>query len=432
MSIHTGKLATNVWHNTTSTREQQHQISRTLWTSLVMESAAKGKQALANQKYQEAVELYTLALKQSPTSPDYLIHRATAYQRSQDYASALSDAEKAVVCAQKRAKRELIVEAQFRRGCALHCLERYGDAAFVFGVVKRMDEKHKMVATWIGRNEMSLKKLEDGDARKQCTVKETPEVSGDVLEEVANAPTSTSTSQPAAPQQTPADKIRHEWYQNSENVYFTLLAKGVPKDKAQIDIQERSISISFPLVTGSSYDFTLDPLFAPVIPAKCIPRVLPSKIELVLQKANSGQKWSAIESSEPATTTTTSSTDTTNDAMKQAVLGNTTTSPPSSGPAYPTSSKSGPKNWDKVVEDARRADSKGDHSLGDDDEYEGGDESNFFFKKLYKDADDDTKKAMMKSYTESNGTALSTNWEEVKKGKVETSPPDGMEAKSYS
>jgi suppressor of G2 allele of SKP1 len=54
-----------------------------------------------------------------------------------------------------------------------------------------------------------------------------------------------------------------------------------------------------------------------------------------------------------------------------------------------------------------------------------------FFKKLYADADDDTRKAMMKSYQESGGTALSTNWSEVKKGKVETKPPEGMEAKKY-
>ena len=37
----------------------------------------------------------------------------------------------------------------------------------------------------------------------------------------------------------------------------------------------------------------------------------------------------------------------------------------------------------------------------------------------------------MKSYVESNGTALSTNWEQVKQGKVETSPPDGMTAKKW-
>jgi len=56
---------------------------------------------------------------------------------------------------------------------------------------------------------------------------------------------------------------------------------------------------------------------------------------------------------------------------------------------------------------------------------------NDFFMKLYKNADPDTKRAMMKSYQESNGTALSTNWEEVKKGPVETKPPDGVVAKKW-
>jgi suppressor of G2 allele of SKP1 len=50
---------------------------------------------------------------------------------------------------------------------------------------------------------------------------------------------------------------------------------------------------------------------------------------------------------------------------------------------------------------------------------------------LYKNADDDTRKAMMKSYQESNGTALSTNWEDVRKGTVETKPPEGVEAKKW-
>jgi len=54
-----------------------------------------------------------------------------------------------------------------------------------------------------------------------------------------------------------------------------------------------------------------------------------------------------------------------------------------------------------------------------------------FFKKLYADADDDTRRAMMKSYQESGGTALSTNWSDVSKGKVETKPPEGMEARKY-
>jgi suppressor of G2 allele of SKP1 len=56
---------------------------------------------------------------------------------------------------------------------------------------------------------------------------------------------------------------------------------------------------------------------------------------------------------------------------------------------------------------------------------------NNFFKKLYKNADPDTKRAMMKSYQESNGTALSTDWSDVSKGPVETKPPEGLEAKKW-
>lgn len=38
---------------------------------------------------------------------------------------------------------------------------------------------------------------------------------------------------------------------------------------------------------------------------------------------------------------------------------------------------------------------------------------------------------MIKSFTESGGTNLSTNWSEVKKEKVKITPPDGMVAKPY-
>lgn len=54
-----------------------------------------------------------------------------------------------------------------------------------------------------------------------------------------------------------------------------------------------------------------------------------------------------------------------------------------------------------------------------------------FFQKLYAGADPDTKRAMMKSFIESNGTALSTDWEDVSKGTVKTSPPEGMEPKHW-
>jgi suppressor of G2 allele of SKP1 len=86
------------------------------------------------------------------------------------------------------------------------------------------------------------------------------------------------------------------------------------------------------------------------------------------------------------------------------------------GPAYPTSSRSGPKDWDKI---------------GDGEDVEDGQDVNFFFKNLYKNATPEQQRAMMKSFTESNGTSLSTDWNDVKGRTVETSPPDGVEAKKW-
>ncbi|KAI3623414.1 hypothetical protein CBS14141_003675 [Malassezia furfur] len=81
---------------------------------------------------------------------------------------------------------------------------------------------------------------------------------------------------------------------------------------------------------------------------------------------------------------------------------------------------------------APRARSKWDALEVEDDAPMGADaELNAFFKKLYADADDDTRRAMMKSFQESNGTALSTNWAEVSKKKTETRAPAGMVAKNY-
>ena len=85
--------------------------------------------------------------------------------------------------------------------------------------------------------------------------------------------------------------------------------------------------------------------------------------------------------------------------------------------SYPSSSKTGPKDWNKI-----------DKEAGEDKQ---GDEAavNSFFQNIFANASDESKRAMMKSFTESNGTVLSTNWDEVGQSKVEMKTPDGMEAK---
>lgn len=129
-------------------------------------------------------------------------------------------------------------------------------------------------------------------------------------------------------------------------------------------------------------------------------------------KANQGKKWADLEGT--------------------AEKDSTPAPKATNKPVYPSSSKTGPKDWDKVAKEiGKEGKGKGVEDEENDSD-DGGDPVNSFFKKLYKDADEDTRRAMMKSYIESNGTALSTNWSEVGQGKVETSPPGKSRLKVIS
>ena len=88
------------------------------------------------------------------------------------------------------------------------------------------------------------------------------------------------------------------------------------------------------------------------------------------------------------------------------------------------------KNWDGITTEILKDDKT---VTSDQDPNAGGDAAvNDFFQKLYADADEDTRRAMVKSYQESGGTTLSTNWDEVRKAHVDVKPPEGSEWKKWA
>ncbi|KAI4237579.1 MAG: hypothetical protein L6R40_005870 [Gallowayella cf. fulva] len=414
-----------------------------------MDQAAKGAAAIQAKDFSAAVTHYTKAIAINSQAVDYYIKRSTAYTRisPSDCTAALGDAEIALTLASKRGKRELIIQAQLRRAIAFFSLGRYGDAKACFDWVKEMNKDEKSLQIWGMKVENKLKGLAEDDDKAKATIQKYPEIAVPVQKEQPKA-TPVKPSEPAKDSasgleaatkvegvQTPANKIRHEWYQTDDTVVVSLFAKGVPKNKTTIDIQDNALAISFPLPTGSDYDFSLDPLCGKVDLAASTAKILSTKVEFILRKATVGEKWPSLESDvPPASESIEENTDGSSEEVKRAILADR---PANAGPSYPTSAKSGPKNWDKLANDLTKKPKK-DEKDGDDggddgldEDFEGADPVNGFFQQLYSRADPDTRRAMMKSYQESNGTALSTNWSEVGKGKVETQPPDGMEAKPW-
>lgn len=118
--------------------------------TITMSAAAQGDKASAASNYPIAIEHYTHALSELPRAPAYYISRSTAYSRLKpadggpNYQAALNDAEIALQLAKERGNRELILSAQMRRAVSLYQLERYGDAAFVFGIIANKTKSEKV------------------------------------------------------------------------------------------------------------------------------------------------------------------------------------------------------------------------------------------------------------------------------------------------
>lgn len=381
-----------------------------------MDAARKGEAALSASSYDEAIEHFTDAIKSNPAAVKYYIGRATAYQRVKKYAEALADSELAVVLAHKRATRELIKDAQFRRAQQLFFLERYADAERILEIVKKIDEKEKTLPIWSSKVAKKLQEIPEGDEKRKVTVMDVPDVEAP---SISQDPTAVKkTDAPAAVTKpivrTPATKIKDDWYQSNEIVTINVLAKGVPKDKVTVEFSKDSLSVSFPVEgSGAEYNLDIDPLYASIDPAESKFRVTPNKVEIILKKASKGMKWKALESDREV-----KGAEDYKGAIPQHILN--TKPVQDSALAYPTSSKSGAKNWDKLAAE----------DLDEKDEIEG-DETNHFFQKLYSGASQEQQRAMMKSYSESGGTVLSTDWSNVGSKTVVPEPPEGMEARKY-
>lgn len=185
----------------------------------------------------------------------------------------------------------------------------------------------------------------------------------------------------------------------------SIFIKNARKEDVAVDLQPKSLNVAIKnqgSSAGSEVQVDFD-LADAIVPSESKYEVLATKIEIKMKKEKVA-RWKSLEDAGDGP------------AVQAWDVSSNSTS--SSAKLYPSSK--GDKNWDKIGSEEPEDKLEGDAAL------------NKVFKDIYGGASEDQRRAMMKSFYESGGTVLSTNWDEVGKAPVKGSPPDGLEMHKWN
>ncbi|NXV25804.1 SGT1 protein, partial [Rissa tridactyla] len=194
--------------------------------------------------------------------------------------------------------------------------------------------------------------------------------------------------------------VMYDWYQTESQVIVTIMIKNAQKDDVSVQFSEKEMNASVRLPSGEDYNLKLVLLHS-IVPEQSTFKVLSTKVEIKMKKPEA-VRWEKLEGQGDSP------------KLKQFT--------PDTQHLYPSSSHY-TRNWDKLVVEIKEEEKN--------EKLEGDAALNKLFQQIYSDGTDEVKRAMNKSFMESGGTVLSTNWSDVGKRKVEVNPPDDMEWKKF-
>jgi suppressor of G2 allele of SKP1 len=269
----------------------------------------------------------------------------------------------------------------FKKGCALFNLEEYESAKEVFEAGLKVEPGASNFKAWLRKCDVEL------------------EAAGPSKPKAAPAPQKPVSSHPtpsAAPILAPPPKVKHDFYQNQGHVYVAFYHKKTKPENLQVNFTRDELHLSIVLDDGDVFNFDTQ-LCGPIVPEASTFKILSTKIELDLTKAED-VNWGSLGPSAVRQWADTAAVDKT---------------------LYPSSK--GPKNWDAITKaNYVEPEVSGDEAL------------NKLFKDIYGKGNEETRMAMNKSFVESGGTILSTNWKEVGNKYQRGTPPKGLEMHDWN
>lgn len=394
-----------------------------------------------------------------------LAHRSSAYLLQKKHVQALSDAKSALSLYVPRD----VESKRLRMGELASCHDRVARAALGVAAkeaveIARSEWESALALAGViegSKGEELVRKYSaclKGLAENGC-VKEVPVEEKKTVKEPANellpaepssiVATGVSSREQAAKATTAATTTpKYQYYQDDNYMKIQILEANVEPSNLSVQITPDELSVKL-TKNNVTYSLIYGDLYEEVIVNKCRTIIKDEKVLIKLKKKTEKVEWHKLlddsksgerkkgrvekrkEDGEDAVTDGTSEGgDSTAEGKTDASVETSTKTETAINktaaqkPAMPRPYASD-KDWDKIDRDL---------ALEEEKETPEGDEAlNKLFKQIYSNADENTRRAMVKSMQTSGGTVLSTNWDEVGKTdyEKERQAPKGMEWKNY-
>ncbi|GAB4820816.1 hypothetical protein N2152v2_007862 [Parachlorella kessleri] len=353
------------------------------------DATSAAQEAYRGGQYERALELYNQAAEADPSNPAVFLGRCRVHDKLENHMDALADATHALELDSK------LADGYKEKGRALFNLEEFESAKDAFEHASALEPQKRIHKEWVKMCQVKLGEelpQEPSQVRRDEPAAEAAASPGRISPAAAAAAAAAPKEREvtsitvddaeyskywkapvapaAAPEVQPA-KYRHQWFQMPDKVEVNVLAKGLKKEQVSVSIEPERLRVAINSPDGQE-DYSLDvALHAAVVPARSKYEVLSTKVEVKLAKAEPKQ-WASLDT-----------------AGQQLAVGAAV--PVAAPPPAPYAGKK--VDWDKVEAEVKKEEKE--------EQPEGDQAVMKFFRELYGNADEDMKRAMIKSYQES-------------------------------